>query len=210
MKAILGKKVGMTQIFDEQGRLIPVTIIEAGPCTVVDVKTLDKHGYTGVQLGFGSIKEQRLTKPQKGYFEKKKISPQKYLREFRIQSDSKIQVGDEVKADIFKTGDYVDVAGTSLGKGFAGVIKRWNLRRGPSSHGSRFHRGPGSLQARDASRVFPGRKLPGHMGSEKVTIRNLRVANVDPEKNLILVHGGVPGSRGSLVMIKQASRQKTG
>ncbi|HHY11578.1 MAG TPA: 50S ribosomal protein L3 [Firmicutes bacterium] len=206
MKAILGKKVGMTQIFDEQGRLIPVTVIEAGPCTVVDVRTLEKHGYTGVQLGFGFVKEQRLTKPQRGYFKKKKASPQRYLREFRVQPGDKVQLGDEVKVDVFKSGDYVDVTGTSLGKGFTGVIKRWNFGRGPSSHGSKYHRGPGSLQARDAARVWPGRKLAGHKGSERVTVKNLRVVNVDPEKNLLLVHGGVPGSRGSLIMIKEASR----
>ncbi len=206
MKAILGKKVGMTQIFDEQGRLIPVTVIEAGPCTVVDVKSLDKHGYTGVQMGFGFVKDRRLTKPQKGYFKSKGVSPKRYLREFRIEPDDEIQVGDEIKVDVFESGDYVDVTGISLGKGFAGVIKRWNFRRGPSSHGSQYHRGPGSLQARDAARVFPGRKLPGHLGNEKVTVKNLRVVNVDPEKNLLLVHGGVPGSRGSLVMIKEASR----
>jgi large subunit ribosomal protein L3 len=206
MKAILGKKIGMTQIFDEQGRLIPVTVIETGPCTVVDVKTLDKHGYTGVQLGFGFVKEHRLTKPQRGYFKSKGVSPQRYLREFRVEPGEDVKVGDEIKVDVFKSGDYVDVTGTSLGKGFAGSIKRWNFGRGPSSHGSKYHRGSGSLAARDASRVFPGRKLPGHKGSERVTVRNLRVVNVDPEKNLLLVHGGVPGSRGSLVMIKGASR----
>ncbi len=206
MKAILGKKVGMTQIFDEEGKLIPVTVIEAGPCTVVDVKDLDKHGYQGVQLGFGFVKEERLTKPLRGYFQKKRLVPKRYLREVRVEPGDEIKVGDEVKADVFKSGDYVDVTGTSLGKGFSGAIKRWNMRRGPSSHGSKHHRSPGSLAARDASRVFPGRKLPGHMGSERVTVRNLRVVAVDAEKNLVLVYGGVPGSRGSLVMIKEASR----
>jgi large subunit ribosomal protein L3 len=206
MKAILGKKVGMTQVFDDQGRLIPVTVLEAGPCTVVDVKTLDKHGYTSVQLGFGFVKDRRLTKPQKGYFRSKGISPVRYLREFRIEPGTEFTVGDQVKVDIFKSGEYVDVTGTSLGKGYAGTIKRWNFRRGPSAHGSKYHRGPGSLQARDASRVWPGRKLPGQMGNERVTVRNLKVVDVDPEKNLLLVHGGVPGSRGSLVMIKEASR----
>ncbi len=206
MKAILGKKVGMTQVFDEQGRLIPVTVLEAGPCTVIDVKALDKHGYTGVQLGFGFVKDRRLTKPQKGYFKSKGVSPVRYLREFRVGPDTGYNVGDQVKADVFKSGDYVDVTGTSLGKGYAGPIKRWNFRRGPSAHGSKYHRGTGSLQARDAARVWPGRKMAGHLGNERVTVRNLRVVNVDPEKNLLLVHGGVPGSRGSLIIIKEASR----
>jgi large subunit ribosomal protein L3 len=206
MKAILGKKIGMTQVFDEQGRLIPVTVLEAGPCTVVDVKTLDKHGYTGVQLGFGFVKDRRLTKPQKGYFKSKGLSPVRYLREFRVEPGTEGNVGDQVKVDVFKSGDYVDVTGTSLGKGYAGVIKRWNFRRGPSAHGSKYHRGTGSLQARDAARVWPGRKMAGQLGNERVTVRNLRVVNVDPEKNLLLVHGGVPGSRGSLIIIKEASR----
>ncbi|HOP71177.1 MAG TPA: 50S ribosomal protein L3 [Bacillota bacterium] len=206
MKAILGKKIGMTQVFDEEGRLIPVTVIEAGPCTVVDIKTSDKDGYTGVQLGFGFVKEHRLNKTLRGYFKSKGVTPKKYLREFRVKPGEDVKIGDEVKVDVFKSGDYVDVTGTSLGKGFAGSIKRWNFRRGPSSHGSKYHRGSGSLAARDAARVFPGRKLPGHKGSERVTIRNLRVVGVDPEKNLLLVHGGVPGRRGSLVMIKEASR----
>ncbi|MGI6621093.1 MAG: 50S ribosomal protein L3 [Bacillota bacterium] len=206
MKAILGKKIGMTQIFDERGRLIPVTVIEAGPCTVVDIKTLDKHGYTGAQLGYGFVKEHRLNKPQRGYFKSKGISPLRYLREFRVKPGEDVKVGDQITVDVFATGDYVDVTGTSLGKGYAGSIKRWGFGRGPSSHGSKYHRGPGSLASRDASRVFPGRKLPGHKGNERVTVKNLRVVNVDPEKNLLLVHGGVPGRRGSLVIIKEASR----
>ncbi|MGB4433537.1 MAG: 50S ribosomal protein L3 [Bacillota bacterium] len=206
MKAILGKKVGMTQIFDEEGNLIPVTVLEAGPCTVVDVRTEEKHGYNAVQLGFGFVNEGRLTKPQKGYFKSKGAAPTRYLREFRIEPGTEYKIGDQIKADVFKSGDYVDVTGTSLGKGFAGSVKRWNLKRGPTSHGSKHHRKPGSLQARDAARVWKGRKLPGHKGSERVTIRNLKVVDVDPEKNVLLVYGGVPGSRGSLVMIKEASR----
>lgn len=206
MKAILGKKIGMTQIFDDEGRLIPVTVIEAGPCTVVDIRTLDKHGYTAVQLGYGFVKEQRLNKPLRGYFKSKGISPLRYLREFRVEPGEEVKIGDQIKVDVFKIGDYVDVTGTSIGKGYAGGIKRWGFKRGPMAHGSKYHRGPGSLASRDAARVFPGRKMPGHLGNERVTIRNLRVVGVDPDKNLLLVHGGVPGTRGSLLMIKEASR----
>jgi len=206
VKAILGKKLGMTQVFDEEGKLVPVTVIEAGPCTVVDVKTPEKHGYTGVQLGYGFIKEHKVNKPLRGYFKKKGLSVLRFLREFRAEPGEKFEVGDQVKVDIFRSGDYVDVTGTSIGKGFAGGIKRWGFKRGPMAHGSKYHRGPGSLQSRDASRVFPGRKMPGHLGNEKVTIKRLRVVSVDPEKNLLLVHGAVPGTRGSLLMIKEASR----
>ncbi|HON87802.1 MAG: 50S ribosomal protein L3 [Firmicutes bacterium] len=206
MKAILGKKIGMTQVFDEEGKLIPVTVLEAGPCTVVDVKTEDRDGYDAVQIGFGFVSEKRLTKPQKGYFKSKGVTPTRYLREFRVAPGSSQKIGDQVKVDVFSSGEYVDVTGTSLGKGYAGGIKRWNFRRGPSSHGSKYHRGPGSLQARDAARVWKGRKMPGHKGSERVTVKNLKVVDVDPEKNLLLVYGGVPGSRGSLVMIREASR----
>jgi len=206
VKAILGKKLGMTQVFDEEGKLVPVTVIEAGPCTVVDVKTPEKHGYTGVQLGYGFIKEHKVNKPLRGYFKKKGLSVLRFLREFRAKPGEKFEVGDQVKVDIFRSGDYVDVTGTSIGKGFAGGIKRWGFKRGPMAHGSKYHRGPGSLQSRDASRVFPGRKMPGHLGNEKVTIKRLRVVSVDPEKNLLLVHGAVPGTRGSLLMIKEASR----
>lgn len=205
MKAILGKKLGMTQIFDNEGKLVPVTVIEAGPCTVVEKRTLDKDGYLAVQLGFGFVKESKLTKPLRGYFKKKGIAPLKYLREFRITPEEKINVGDVVKVDVFQAGDLVDVTGTSIGKGFAGGIKRWNFKRGPMAHGSKYHRGPGSLQSRNAARVFPGRKLPGHLGNERVTVKHLRVVQVDPEKNLLLVHGAVPGTRGSLVMVKAAS-----
>lgn len=206
MKAILGKKLGMTQVFDEEGKLVPVTVIEAGPCTVVDVRTPEKHGYAGVQLGYGFIKEHKVNKPLRGYFKKKGLSVLRFLREFRAEPGEKFEVGDQIKVDIFKSGDYVDVTGTSIGKGFAGGIKRWGFKRGPMAHGSKYHRGPGSLQSRDASRVFPGRKMPGHLGNEKVTIKRLRVVSVDPEKNLLLVHGAVPGTRGSLLMIKEASR----
>ncbi len=204
MKAILGKKLGMTQVFDEKGLLIPVTVIEAGPCTVVEKRTLDRDGYLALQLGFGFVKERSVTKPLAGQFKKKGIKPLRHLREFRVESGETLDVGDEVKVDVFRPGDYVDVTGRSIGKGFAGSIKRHNFRRGPSSHGSKYHRGPGSLQARDAARVWKGRKMPGHMGDETVTVKRLRVVSVDPEKNLMLVSGSVPGTRGSLVRIKEA------
>ncbi|MGI6633093.1 MAG: 50S ribosomal protein L3 [Bacillota bacterium] len=206
MKAILGRKVGMTQVFQENGELVPVTVIEAGPCTVVEKRTLDKDGYLGVQLGFGFVKERKLSKPVTGQFKKKNLTPARYLREVRVSEDEKLEVGDEVKVTVFKSGDVVDVSGRSRGKGYAGVIKRHNFHRSFMAHGSKYHRGVGSLQARDASRVFPGRKLPGHMGDENVTVTNLRVVSVDPEKNLLLVRGAVPGARGSLVMVKESSR----
>lgn len=206
MKAILGKKVGMTQVFQDNGELVPVTVIEAGPCTVVERRTLDKDGYLGVQLGFGFVKEREISKPVLGQFKKKNITPVRYLREVRVPEGEKLEVGDQVKVDVFKSGDVVDVTGRSIGKGYAGVIKRWNFRRSAMAHGSKYHRGVGSLQSRDASRVFPGRRLPGHLGDEKVTVVNLRVVSVDPEKNLLLVRGAVPGARGSLVMVQESSR----
>lgn len=207
MKAILGKKLGMTQVFDQEGRVVPVTVIEAGPCTVVDIRTPDKHGYAGVQVGFGFVKAEKLSKPASGYFKSKGLEPKRYLKEFRLDEPEDLKIGQEVKVDVFKPGDLVDVTGRSIGKGFAGGIKRWNFRRGPMAHGSKYHRGPGSLQSRDASRVFPGRRMPGHLGDEKVTVRNLQVFRVDPEKNLLLVRGAVPGTRGSLLAIKEASRK---
>lgn len=207
MKAILGKKVGMTQVFQDNGELVPVTVIEAGPCTVVDKKTLDKDGYVSVQLGFGFVKERELSKPVLGQFKKRNLTPVRYLREVRVDEDEKLEIGDELKVTVFKSGDVVDVSGRSRGKGFAGVIKRHNFRRSAMSHGSKYHRGVGSLQARDASRVFPGRKMPGHLGDENVTVKGLKVVSVDPEKNLLLIKGAVPGARGSLVMVKASSRQ---
>lgn len=207
MKAILGRKVGMTQVFQDNGELVPVTVIEAGPCTVVEKRTLDKDGYLGVQLGFGFVKERELSKPVLGQFKKRNLTPVRYLREVRVSEDEKLEIGDEVKVTVFKSGDVVDVSGRSRGKGFAGVIKRHNFSRSAMSHGSKYHRGVGSLQARDASRVFPGRKLPGHMGDENVTVKGLKVVSVDPEKNLLLIKGAVPGARGSLVTVKASSRQ---
>ena len=206
-KAIIGKKIGMTQIFDEKGKVIPVTAIEAGPCTVVQVKTVDNDGYDSVKLGFGEIKESKLTKPKMGEFKKAKITPKKYLREFRLEEIS-YNVGDEIKADIFMQGETVDITGTSKGKGFQGVIKRHGQSRGPMGHGSMYHRRPGSMGSTSTpGRVFKGKKLPGHMGMETVTIQNLEIVKVDLDKNVILVKGSVPGNKGAILKIKDSVKQ---
>jgi len=202
-KAILGRKLGMTQLFDEEGRVVPVTVIEAGPCTVVQKKTVDNDGYDAVQVGFLDRKEKNINKPLKGHFDKAKVGYKRYLREFKLANAAQLNVGDEIKVDIFAKGDRVDVTGYSKGKGFAGAIKRWGAHRGPMAHGSGYHRGAGSMRAAtDPSKVFKGKKLPGHLGVEKVTIQNLEVVKVDTEKNLLLVKGAVPGPKKGLVMIK--------
>lgn len=210
-KAILGRKVGMTQVFDETGVLVPVTVIEAGPCTVVDVRTPELHGYSAVQVGFGTVSETKLNRPLRGYYKKRGLGPFRYLRELRMKGrTADCAPGTVLTVDMFKPGERVDVTGTTIGKGFAGGVKRWGFKRGPMAHGSKYHRGPGSLQSRDAARVFPGRKMPGHLGNERVTIRNLRVVKVDPEKNLLLLEGSVPGTRGSLLTIKETTVGKGG
>ena len=202
MKAIIGKKVGMTQIFDENGFVIPVTVIEAGPCTVAQVKSVDADGYNAVQLGFGDIKDKHINKPEKGHFAKSKLAAKKHLREFRIDS-ADVKVGDEVKADVFIAGDKIDVQGTTKGKGFQGVIKRHGQHRGPMGHGSMYHRRPGSMGSTSTpGRVFKGKKLPGHMGVQTVTIQNLDVVRVDMDKNVLLVKGSVPGPKGAILKIK--------
>lgn len=204
-KALLGRKIGMTQIFDEKGAVIPVTAIEVGPCTITQIKTIEQDGYQAVQLGFGEIKESKLTKPQIGKFTKGKLTPKKYLREFRLDSIEGLNVGDELKADVFEVGDKVDVQGTSKGKGFQGVIKRHGQHRGPMGHGSMYHRRPGSMGSTSTpGRVYPGKKLPGHMGVETVTIQNLEVVRVDVDKNIILVKGSVPGAKKSILKIKSS------
>ena len=204
-KALIGKKIGMTQIFDENGKVIPVTAIEVGPCTVVQIKTVEQDGYQAVQLGFGDVKESKLNKPELGKFAKSKITPKKYLREVRLDSIEGIKVGDELKADVFAAGDKVDIQGTSKGKGFQGVIKRWGQSRGPMGHGSMYHRRPGSMGPTSTpGRVFPGKRLPGHMGVETVTIQNLEVVKVDLDKNIILVKGSVPGAKNSILKIKSS------
>ena len=204
-KALIGKKVGMTQIFDEEGKVIPVTAIEVGPCTVTQIKTVEQDGYQAVQLGFGDVKEKKLNKPELGHLSKNKLATKKYLREFRLDSIEGIKVGDELKADVFAAGDKVDIQGTSKGKGFQGVIKRHGQSRGPMGHGSMYHRRPGSMGPTSTpGRVFPGKNLPGHMGVETVTIQNLEVVKVDLDKNVILVKGSVPGTKGSILKIKSS------
>ncbi|NLM52868.1 MAG: 50S ribosomal protein L3 [Firmicutes bacterium] len=203
-KAIIGKKIGMTQLFDAEGQVIPVTVIKAGPCYVVQKKSVETDGYEAVQLGFEDIKEQRLTKPLVGHFKKANVSPKKYLREFRLDDVSAYEVGQEIKADIFAEGDWVDVTAKSKGKGFTGAIKRHGQGRGPETHGSHYHRGPGSLGAVGISRVFKGQTLPGRMGGKTVTVQKLKVVKVDADRNLLLVRGAVPGPRGALVTIKDS------
>ena len=202
MKAIIGKKVGMTQIFDENGYVIPVTVIEAGPCTVAQVKSVETDGYNAVQLGFGEVKDKHINKPEKGHFAKSKLAAKKHLREFRVET-ADVKVGEEVKADVFAAGDKIDVQGTTKGKGFQGVIKRHGQSRGPMGHGSMYHRRPGSMGSTSTpGRVFKGKKLPGHMGVQTVTIQNLDVVRVDMDKNVLLVKGSVPGPKGAILKIK--------
>lgn len=204
-KAILGKKLGMTQLFDETGKIVPVTVVEAGPCVVSQVKTVENDGYEAVQVGFCDLKEKHTNKPMKGHFEKAGISAKKYLKEFKLENAASMNVGDEIKVDVFAAGDKVDVTGTSKGKGFQGAIKRWGSHRGPMAHGSGYHRGAGSMGACSSpSRVYKGKKLAGHMGTDTVTIQNLDVVSVDAEKNLLLVRGAIPGPKGGLVIVKNA------
>ena len=204
-KAILGTKVGMTQVFDEFGRIMPVTVIEAGPCIVVQKKTMENDGYNAIQLGFSSdVKEKAVNKPTQGHFAKAELKPLRYLRECRVEDASVYEQGQEIKADLFSAGEWVDVVGTSKGKGFAGTIKRHGFHRGPMKHGSKYHRGAGSLGAKGPARVFPGRKLPGRLGGVRVTVQKLLVVKVDPERNLLLVKGAVPGPNKSLVTIKSS------
>ncbi len=202
-KAILGRKIGMTQVFTEEGIVIPVTVIAAGPVAVVQKKTVENDGYDAIQVGFENAKEKAVTKPLKGHFAKAGVALKKVLREFRLDDCSTYNVGDQITADVFAAGEKVDVTGTSKGKGFAGAIKRWGSHRGPMTHGSGYHRRPGSLGACSTpSRVMKNKKLPGHMGVERVTVQNLDVVRVDGEKNLILVKGAVPGPKGGLLIVK--------
>jgi len=206
MKTLIGRKVGMTQIFDEKGLVIPVTVIEAGPCSVVQIKTVETDGYDAVQLGFGEVKEYKVNKPEKGHFKKASVKAQKHLREFRACPEclADVKVGDEIKVDTFSVGDKVDIQGITKGKGFQGVIKRHGQSRGPMGHGSHYHRKPGSMGTMRPMRVFKGKKLPGHMGQLTVTIQNLEVVAVDLENNVILIKGNVPGAKNSLVIIESA------
>lgn len=203
-KGLIGKKIGMTQLFDEKGKVIPVTVVEAGPCTVVQKKTVENDGYAAVQIGFGDVKVQRVNKPQAGHFKKSDVAPKKVLKEFRLEDTDSVNVGDVLKADTFAIGDRVDVVGTSKGKGTAGAIKRWNFSRLKESHGTGpVARHAGSLGAcSDPSRVFKGKKLAGHLGAERVTVQNLDVVKVDAENNLIAIKGAIPGPKGGIVVIK--------
>jgi large subunit ribosomal protein L3 len=204
-KFILGKKVGMTQIFDENGLLIPVTVIQAGPCAVVQKKTVENDGYSALRLGFAEVSEKKLSKPEKGLFTKVKVSGKKYLREFRTDDIDKYEVGQEIKvSDMFSDGDRIDVSGISRGKGFQSTIRRYGQSGGPDTHGSMYHRRPGSMgSGTTPGRVIKGKREPGHMGVDKVTVQNLDVVRVDSERNLLLVKGAVPGPKGGLVIVKE-------
>ncbi|MDD3613825.1 MAG: 50S ribosomal protein L3 [Caldicoprobacterales bacterium] len=203
LKAILGKKLGMTQVFTEDGLLIPVTVVEAGPCVVTQVKTQDKDGYSALQVGYDDIRPKLVNRPLKGHFDKGKIGYRRYLREFKLENADKFNVGDEITVDIFSAGDKVDVSGRSKGKGYAGSIKRWNQSRGPMSHGSKYHRGPGAMSAGSSpAKVQKGRPLPGRMGFDKVSVQNLEIVKVDKDRNLLLIKGALPGPKGTLLTIK--------
>jgi large subunit ribosomal protein L3 len=203
-KGLLGIKLGMTQVFNDRGEVVPVTAIAAGPCQVIQVKTVEKDGYNAIQMGFMPQKEQRVNKPLKGHFDKAGTQPYKYVREFRVKDPSQYEVGQEVDVELFAEGEKIDVVGITKGKGFAGVIKRHGFRRGATTHGSDYHRRTGSLAAKGPARVFKGRKLPGHMGVDRVTVQNMEVVRSDKERNLLLVKGAVPGPRKGLVIIKEA------
>ena len=201
-KAIVGKKLGMTQLFDANGNVVPVTVIEAGPCVVSQKKTVENDGYEAVQIGYGDLKASKVNGPMKGHFAKGDVAPKKVLREFRLDDTSALNVGDIIKADVFAEGDAVDVRGTSKGKGYAGVVKRWNFSRLKESHGTGpVHRHGGSLGVIDPARVFKGKKMAGHLGNERVTVQNLSVVKVDAENNIIAVKGAVPGPKGGIVVL---------
>lgn len=213
MKGIIGKKIAMTQIFTEEGKILPVTVVEAGPCTVTQIKTVDKEGYDALQLGFGEVKEKKLNMPQRGHFESKELEPRRHLAEIRVEDISGYELGQEITVGIFSKGDRVDITGRSRGKGFAGVIKRHNFKGGPASHGSHFHRAPGAIGAcATPARVFKGSRMPGRMGAERVTTMNLEVVDIKPERNLMLLKGSVPGPDGGFLLIRESvkTRKKRG
>lgn len=204
MKNMIGKKVGMTQIFKEDGSIIPVTVVEAGPLTVVQKKTVESDGYNAIQVGFSDVKERRINKPAKGHFDKADLEYKKYLKEFRVENADEYEIGQEIKVDVFQEGDLIDVTGTSKGKGTQGVIKRHGFGRGRETHGSKFHRAPGGMSAGTyPGRVFKGHKMAGRMGNEKVTIQNLEVVRVDADKNIILIKGAIPGPKKGIITIKE-------
>lgn len=203
-KGIVGKKLGMTQLFDANGKVVPVTVIEAGPCVVSQKKTVENDGYAAIQVGYGEMKANKVNKPMKGHFAKADVAPKKVLREFRLEENT-YEVGDIIKADVFAEGDKVDVTGTSKGKGYAGVIKRWNFARLKESHGTGpVHRHGGSLGVIDPARVFKGKKMAGHLGAERVTVQNLDIVKVDAENNIIAVKGAIPGPKGGIVVLKNS------
>lgn len=204
-KAIVAKKIGMTQVFAENGTLIPVTVLEAGPCVVVQLKTVDNDGYDAVQVGFGDIKLKHVNKAQKAHFDKAGVTPKKLLKELRLESIDGIEIGAEIKADVFAQGDKVDISGVSKGKGYQGAIKRHGQSRGPMSHGSKYHRGLGSLSSGTTpGKVKKNKAMPGHMGNENVTVQNLEVVRSDAEKNLLLIKGAVPGPKGTVVFVRDS------
>ncbi len=206
-KAILAKKIGMTQVFSENGTLIPVTVLEAGPCVVIQKKTMENDGYEAVKVGFQDVQEKRVIKPKMGEFKKLNIAPKKVIKEFRLEDTSSLEVGALIEADVFGAGDKVDVSGVSKGKGFQGSIKRHGMSRGPMAHGSKYHRGTGSLSSGTTpGKVKKGKKMPGHMGAKQVTVQNLEIVRSDKEKNLILVKGAVPGSKGATLVIKNSEK----
>lgn len=211
MQAILGKKIGMSQYIDADGRMIPVTLLEVGPCLVTDLRVADKHGYKAAQIGFGDIKEKHMVKPQSAWFAKRNLKPKRWLKEVRLDAQETLEIGQELKADIFKAGDAVDIQGTSIGKGFAGGVKRWDWRGGPDSHGSTFHRHIGSVGASSfPSRTWPGHKMAGHMGNVKKTVQNIEVLKVDAAQNLIVVKGCVPGCENGLLFIRRSLKMPKG
>lgn len=208
-KAILGTKVGMTQLFLEDGRVVPVTVVEAGPCTVVQKKTVERDGYSAIQVGFKTLSQSRAAKlknkPEQGHFKKAGVDAARYLREFRLEDAQNYEVGQLINAEVFAKGDAIDVVGTSKGKGYTGAILRWNQHTGPMAHGSKYHRGVGSLSANsDPSRVFKNKHMAGQMGHERVTVQNLEIVRVDGERNLIFIKGALPGANGGLLMIRDS------
>ena len=208
-KGLIGKKIGMTQLFDENGKVIPVTVVEAGPCTVVQKKTIENDGYAAVQVGYGDVKVTKVNKPMAGHFKKADVAPKKVLKEFRLADTESVNVGDILKADIFAVGDRVDVVGTSKGKGTAGVIKRWNFSRLKETHGTGpVHRHGGSLGVINPARIFKGKKMAGHLGAEKVTVQNLDIVKVDVENNLIAIKGAIPGPKNGIVVIADTVKSK--
>ncbi|BFT75834.1 MULTISPECIES: 50S ribosomal protein L3 [Paenibacillus] len=207
MKGILGKKLGMTQLFTPEGNVVPVTVIQAGPCVVLQKKDVDNDGYESIQIGFDDVKASRIIKPELGHAKKAGATPKRYVKEIRGIQLGDYEVGQELKADLFTEGEFVDVTGTSKGKGFQGNIKRHNQSTGPMAHGSRYHRGPGSMGSIQANRVPKGKKLPGHMGNETVTLQNLQIIKVDAERNVLLVKGSIPGPKNSYVSVKSAVKK---